>query len=153
MMFKERITRAQESKNLGEVPADEIGDVDLIRAMGMAGASNPLGTEVWRWLYNKDRQSMLRVAEALVEMGNPVVVVHRVLVHMDSDVCPACLGRGYAVVPGTPMLSDDLCVECRGAGRREIQGDAERALVDLIKRLEREIGAALMQKLSARMDL
>ena len=152
-MFKERITRAQESKNLGEVPADEIGDVDLIRAMGMAGASNPLGTEVWRWLYNKDRQSMLRVAEALVEMGNPVVVVHRVLVHMDSDVCPACLGRGYAVVPGTPMLSDDLCVECRGAGRREIQGDAERALVDLIKRLEREIGAALMQKLSARMDL
>ena len=152
-MFKERITRAQESKNLGEVPADEIGDVDLIRAMGMAGASNPLGTEVWRWLYIKDRQSMLRVAEALVEMGNPVVVVHRVLVHMDSDVCPACLGRGYAVVPGTPMLSDDLCVECRGAGRREIQGDAERALVDLIKRLEREIGAALMQKLSARMDL
>jgi hypothetical protein len=151
-MFKERMTRAQESKNLGEVPVNEIGDVDLIRAMGMAGASNPLGTEVWRWLYNKDRQSMLKVAEALVEQGHAVVVVHRVLVHMDSDVCPACFGRGYKVVPGTPMLSDEECVECKGAGRREIQGEAEQALVDLIKRLEREIGVALMQKLSSRLE-
>ena len=146
-MLKERMTRAQESKNLGEVPANEIGDVDLIRAMGMAGVGNPLGTEVWRWLYNKDKQSMIRVAEALVEQGHAVVVVHRVLVHMDSDGCPACFGRGYKVVPGTPMLSDEVCVECRGGGRREIQGEAEQALVDVIKRLEREIGAALVQKL------
>ena len=146
-MFKERMTRAQESKNLGEVPVNEIGDVDLIRAMGMAGVSNPLGTEVWRWLYNKDRQSMMKVAEALIEMGNSVVVVHRVLVHMDSDVCPACFGRGYKVVANSPMLSDEACVECKGAGRREIQGEAEQALVDVIKRLEREIGAALVQKL------
>ena len=151
-MFKERMTRAQESKNLGEVPANEIGDVDLVRAMGMAGIGNPLGTSVWRWLYNKDRQSMLKVAEALVEMGHSVVIVHRAMVHMDRDVCPACFGRGYAVVPNTPMLSDDLCAECRGTGRREIQGEAEQALVDLIKRMEREIGAVLMQKLSSRME-
>jgi hypothetical protein len=71
---------------------------------------------------------------------------------LDSDVCPACFGRGYKVVPGTPMLSDEGCVECKGSGRREIQGEAEQALVDLIKRLEREIGAALMQKLSSRME-
>jgi DnaJ-class molecular chaperone len=87
----------------------------------------------------------------LVEQGHAVVVVHRVLVHMDSDVCPACFGRGYKVVPGTPMLSEEECVECKGAGRREIQGEAEQALVDLIKRLEREIGVALMQKLSSRL--
>lgn len=146
-MFKERITRAQESKNLGEVPVNKIGDVDLIRACGLASIANPLGMDVWRWLYNKDKQSMLKVAEALVEQGHAVVVVHRVLVHMDSDVCPACFGRGYKVVAGTPMLSDEACVECKGAGRREIQGEAEQALVDLIKRLEREIGAALVQKL------
>ncbi|CAB4159618.1 hypothetical protein UFOVP715_47 [uncultured Caudovirales phage] len=146
-MFKERMTRAQESKDLGEVPSNEIGDVDLVRAMGMAGASNPLGTEVWRWLYNRDKQSMMRVAEALVGQGYAVVVVHRVLVHMDSDVCPACFGRGYKVVPNTPMLSDELCVDCKGVGRKDIQGEAEQALVDVIKRLEREIGTALMQKL------
>lgn len=146
-MFKERMTRAQESKDLGEVPSNEIGDVDLVRAMGMAGASNPLGTEVWRWLYNRDKQSMMRVAEALVGQGYAVVVVHRVLVHMDSDVCPACFGRGYKVVPNTPMLSDELCVDCKGVGRKDIQGEAEQALVDVIKRIEREIGTALMQKL------
>jgi hypothetical protein len=146
-MFKERMTRAQESKDLGEVPSNEVGDVDMVRAMGMAGASNPLGTEVWRWLYNRDKQSMMRVAEALVGQGYAVVVVHRVLVHMDSDVCPACFGRGYKVVPNTPMLSDELCADCKGVGRKDIQGEAEQALVDVIKRIEREIGTALMQKL------
>jgi hypothetical protein len=49
------------------------------------------------------------------------------------------------------MLSDELCVECKGTGRKDIQGEAEQALVEVIKRMEREIGAALMQKLSSRL--
>jgi hypothetical protein len=148
MMFQERLTKAQGSKNLGEVPVNEIGDVDLVRACGMAGVSNPLGLAIWRWRYAGDTREVFKIAEALVELGNEALVVYNVMHHLSKDVCPSCQGRGYGVVKGTPILSEDVCLDCHGVGRRELQGDAERKLAATISRLEHEIAAAIMKKLS-----
>jgi len=152
MTSREKITSAQTSTNLGEKPADELADVDIIRACGMAGQRNPLGLSIWRWRYAGDHGSMFKVAEGLVEMGYPVVVVYRVLSHLASDVCKTCFGRGFELMKGAPVLSDQLCVDCRGTGRREILGVAENQLVDTIKRMEQEIASAIMHKLSRRLD-
>ena len=151
-MFKERLTKAQVSKNLSEVPVNEIGDIDLVRACGMAGASNPLGLAIWRWRYAGDTREVFHIAETLVEMGNEPLVVYNVMHHLSKDVCPACHGRGYIVIKDAPVLSDEICLDCRGVGRKELRGEAETKLAATITRLEHEIAAAIMKKLARQLD-
>jgi DnaJ-class molecular chaperone len=38
-----------------------------------------------------------------------------------ANVCPACHGSGYEVIPGTPSLSDKECRACRGTGKTLFQ--------------------------------
>lgn len=152
MMFKERITKAQVSKNLGEVPVNEIGDIDLVRACGMAGVANPLGLAIWRWRYAGDTREVFRIAESLIAMGYGELVVYNVMHHLSKDVCPVCHGRGYTVIKGTPVLSDEICLDCKGAGRKELKGEAETKLAAEITRLEQEIAAAIMRKLARQID-
>jgi len=151
-MFKERLTKAQVSKNLSEVPVNEIGDIDLVRACGMAGASNPLGLAIWRWRYAGDTREVFKIAETLVEMGNEALVVYNVMHHLSKDVCPVCHGRGYSIIKGAPVLSDEICLDCKGAGRKELKGEAETKLAAEITRLEQEIAAAIMRKLARQID-
>lgn len=153
MTSRERIGTAQYSDDLSEVAVDEIGDVDIIRACGMAAQSNPLGLRLWRWRVGGDRREMPRVAEALAELGWPVGVVFRVVAHLDDDLCPGCLGRGYELMPGAPVLSDALCPSCRGSGRRELQGEQEKELLEFIAKLQQEVAAAIMRRLSRQLDL
>ena len=80
---------------MGEVPVNEIGDIDLVRACGMAGAGNPLGLAIWRWRYAGDTREVFRIAEALIAMGYGELVVYNVMHHLSKDVCPVCHGRGY----------------------------------------------------------
>lgn len=152
MTSRERIGSAQYTDNLGEVGLEDVGDVDIIRACGMAGQGNPLGLSIWRWRYGGDTQSMFTVARGLVDLGHEPELVGTVLSHLANDVCPHCSGRGYETVPNTPMLSDDLCVHCHGTGRKPLVGEAEKALAETIARLEREIASAIMRKLSRQME-
>lgn len=152
MTSRERITKAQYTDNLGEVGIEEVGDVDIVRACGMAGQSNPLGLSVWRWRYGGDQHELFHVAKGLIDMGHDAHLVARVLGHLANDVCRPCNGRGYESVPGTPVLSDVLCMHCQGTGRAPLQGEPERALAETIARLEREIAAAIMRKLARQME-
>lgn len=152
MTSRESISRAQTSKNLGEKPADELADVDIIRAVGMAAQVNPLGLSVFRWRYSGDQRSVYKVAEGLVDLGYAVPLVYRVLMHMVNDVCPKCFGRGYGTIFGTPVLDDEVCSDCRGTGRKELFGNEEKALMETIKRYEQEMATAVMKKLSRRLD-
>ena len=147
MTTREQIGKAQHSRDLGEVQVDEIGDVDIIRACGMAAASNPLGLRVWRWRYNGDHRELPHIAEVLIEQGYAMGVVGRVL-SPSGGVVQHWDGRGYKLVDGTPMLSDDICLSCNGVGRKPIEGEKEGELVEYLARLEREIAGAIMKKLS-----
>jgi len=153
MTSKEKITSAQTSKNLQEVQVDELGDIDIIRACGMAGQSNPLGLSIWRWRYAGDHAEMHKIAMELVERGFEVITVHNVMVHMAKDVCPACLGRGFDAMQNAPVLTDNICVDCQGTGRKPLIGDKEKALADLMMNLERDVAHRIMQKLARQLDL
>ena len=152
MTSRERIGTAQTSDNLGEVGPEDIGDIDIVRACGMAGADNPLGLSIWRWRYAGDHRELPRVYAGLIEAGGEPQLVAKVLAHLASDTCMACEGRGYKVVPGTPMLSDDACVPCEGTGRKILTGDREKDLAEKIARMEREIAAAIMRRLARQME-
>lgn len=161
MTMKERIGTAQYSRDLSDHPDGELGDVDIIRACGMVGVSMPLGVSLWRLKVSGDRQEYPRVVEGLIELvhkrgftGDALVLVHRVLRHHLDDVCRTCHGRGYELVEGTPMLSDELCLACGGTGRRRLEDADEMAtwVQEQIARLEREVATAIMKKLAREID-
>lgn len=152
MTSRERIGTAQYSDDLREVSTEEIGDVDIVRACGMAGQSNPLGLSVWRWRYGGDNREAPIVARGLIELGYETNLVVRVMKHLAHDVCLHCQGRGYMLLPGAPVLSDEQCPHCQGTGKNPLAGEAERALLEVIARMEREIASAIMKKLSSQLD-
>lgn len=151
--MRERIGTAQHSDDLSEAKTGDLGDVDIIRACGMAGAHSPLSLSIWRWRVGGDRREIFAVARGLIEMGQDPQLVHRVLAHLADDLCRPCKGRGYDTVPGTPMLSDEICGHCHGTGRVPVKHDQERELVEVIAKLEREFAAAVMRKLARQIEL
>jgi hypothetical protein len=56
------------------------------------------------------------------------------------------------VIKDAPVLSDEICLDCRGVGRKELRGEAETKLAATITRLEHEIAAAIMKKLARQLD-
>ena len=153
MIARERIGSSQTSSDLGEVQLEEIGDIDIIRACGIAGQQNPLGLSIWRWLVGGDRSEARRVAEALMSLGHEDRVVFTVLNHLDSNVCPTCSGRGYPVIEGTPMLGDDPCNRCSGSGRVQIYDPEACALIEMIEMHQRQVAGEIMRRLNSEMDL
>ena len=162
MAVKERISSAQSSKNLGEVALEEVGDIDIVRACGMVGAKFPLGVSLWRLKYAADSREFRSVLDGLVQMfekrwgdnadaSNAVAAVVR---HWLDDVCHSCNGLGYKPVIGAPMLSDEMCEVCGGSGRSKLPRTDEPALwlQDTIARMEREVAAAIMKKISADLE-
>lgn len=149
---RERIGTAQHSDNLGERPDGEIGDVDIVRASGLAGARDPLGLSIWRWRVGGDQRELLPIARGLVERGWEATLVARVLTHLSDDCCRHCDGRGYMLLAGAPVLSDEICLHCQGTGRVPLAGEQEKALVEVIAGHERSIAGAIMRRLARQID-
>jgi hypothetical protein len=159
--LEQRVAGAEGSRDLSERIGT--GDVDILRAVGMAGAHNLLGTLLWRLRYTGDTRELRRTAELLMDRvqgryGHLKVeqagqAVGRVLRHWLNDVCPVCTGRGYDLIPDTPTLSDTLCAACNGAGRTELDAlkVEERWLQGEIAILESDAAQAIMRKLAWRM--
>lgn len=161
--MKERISSAQGSKDLGEVGLEDIGDIDIIRACGMVGAKFPLGVSLWRLKYAADSREFKPVVEGLTAMlekrwpdeeGMSVSTVAVVVRHWMDDVCHSCNGLGYKTLPGVPVLGDEACEVCEGTGRLKLQRADEPALwlQETIARMEREVAAAIMKKVSANLE-
>jgi hypothetical protein len=162
---------AMESSDLSESDnLDDMSDIDVIRAMGMAGARNPLGAALWRLKFTQDGS----VAHDVVQMlegelrrskWGPVInwqdarkVVMQVLDHYIDGNCRACGGKGH--LPGTNVqtLMDEDCGYCHGTGQRELpkmpgRDEAARWLRGLIDQKEYETGAAVGRRLSSQLGL
>ena len=153
MTSRERLGMAQGSRNLGEVELDAIGDIDIVRACGMAAQQHPLGLAVWRWRVAGDRREAITVARGLVDLGYEEQLVGETMRHLLNDSCGHCLGRGYALIPGTPMLSDAVCPHCDGTGRTQPENDDARHLVEVVARIERLMADAVMCRLRDEMEV
>lgn len=158
-MRRERLAEAQWSRDLGEAEEGELGDVDIVRAMGAVAQVNDLGVILWRVRYGGATRELRSLAEKLVSLMDrhqrDSSVVATVLEHWLGGICRACHGRGYEVVPGTPMLSDVICPSCHGTGKTELIGagvDGE-WLLEQMAASERLMAAAVMRKLSTDLDV
>jgi len=130
----ERLAEAQISSNLGDDYL-RLADVDYIRASGWAAQSNPEGLMLYRLKYANDhteykpalqRMYALAVGKAfrmrlIISHQELTDLAENTLRHWVAPVCPACLGRGYEVIPGTPTLSETECKHCHGQGRLSLK--------------------------------
>ena len=161
MGMAERITHAQLSGNLSEAKtADELADVDVIRALGMIAATNPLGSAIWRLKYAQvesllpyivGQLTKIAIEKQQAESAEEVLSsLNRVVPHWLDDLCHQCSGRGYEVVPGTPMLSDKSCKVCRGSGRVQVDAsrDLDLYLLDLLQRFEQDCSKYVYRRLA-----
>ena len=121
--------------------------VDLLTAAGMTGRRNPLGLALWRISAAHDaaefefateqcakllmdvRRRAPRVWPGL-NLAGAKEIAKEVLLCWWKRTCPKCEGRGYAVIPGTPTLSDAQCPSCHGTGE-----------VDLVRHIGSTLGA------------
>ena len=164
MRVAERIIKAQGSGNLADKP-EGLGDVDVIRAVGFTAAASPIGVSLWRVKYQGDHKELSRLAERLQELAlkrawaadqvDALKLVNRVLRHYLDDLCRVCSGRGFKLIEGAPVLSDEICLDCGGQGRvpMEKATDGAVALLDAMQRMEKEVAGAVMRRLATEMEL
>ena len=134
MGILERIAKAETSHDLKH-HGNEC-DVDVLGAVGMAAINNTGYLAVYRLKYLRDRsvsgeafaqftiwarRSMLRRSKGCT--GAPWIA-SKALEYWVNDRCAACSGLGYAVIAGTPCLSDNHCCVCRGSGKRKLSANA-----------------------------
>jgi len=73
--------------------------------------------------------------------------------HLSNDVCQACKGRGYGGMENAPGLNGEVCDPCKGQGRKPLEGEDEKALLEVLAGLEREIAGSIMRRLAQDLDL
>lgn len=150
----EQLTRAQQSRNLGEA-IEGHGDVDWLRASGMVAQRHAVALAVWRLVELRDARSLQESFVGLTALGmrmgldEPPRVALDVLRWIADPVCRHCYGRGYEAVMGTPHLSAIQCGACGGSGLRPNGWDDDAAgLAERLKDVQRQAAAAIMRKLS-----
>ena len=145
-----------------------ISDRDAILAAAMAGG---WATNLFRLKYSNDAKEYQGVLVTFKQMANQVSrrskwkaedsrireLAKKVLDYWLADTCPSCLGRGYEVMEGTPMLSERECKECHGRGVRAWESNGEWSqrgfvLLGYIQAAEKDAGAKMMQLLRRDMD-
>jgi hypothetical protein len=134
--------------------------MDVIRAIGMIAANNPLGSAIWRVKYVQVESllpyavgQLTRIAleKERAESAEEVLsLLNRIVPHWPDDLCHQCSGRGYEVVPGTPMLSDKSCKVCRGSGHIQVDAsrDLDLYLLDLLQRFEQDCSKYVYRRLA-----
>lgn len=129
-------------------------DADYLIALGLAGQQPGRSAAMLRLQAGGDagqvreaRRAVLALVWKLNTKHNwrlSAVNIERValaaLTHHINPTCPACDGRRYELVPGTPHLSATPCARCAGTGIRPIQRKHHDCIRDTLERL-RQIDA------------
>lgn len=164
MRVAERIIKAQGSGNLADKP-EGLGDVDVVRAVGFTAAKSPIGVSLWRCRYQGDHAELPKLAQALIELAlkrgwasdavDAVKLVNKVLRHYLDDLCKVCSGRGFKLIEGAPVLSDEICLDCGGQGRVPMEAASDSAidLLSFMAQAEKEVAGAVMRRLAEDMNL
>lgn len=113
-------------------------DADILLAAGYAAAGNVRGTQalsLYRMKATGDRAGLTllmttsagwlmrrsrRGGRADLTQRQAEAVAGTVLLWWLEGVCSHCEGRRYELVPGTQIVSDNLCKVCDGAGKEPV---------------------------------
>ena len=126
----------------------------------MAGQRHQTAMLLWGVTYRGRREDINLLADIFADMlrsrskdprtikGKYRKIALTVIAWHLHGVCQHCSGRGYDVIPDSPVLSDDLCPSCGGTGKMPLpRSDAHRWLADEIGALQAMAAASVMRKL------
>lgn len=172
MTISDRYAGAVHSRNLA-AKREAVGDVDVLGAVGFAAKTNPLGMALLR-LFVGDNRAAGQIVSILAtkaigkayRLGNEIGrveaedIARAVLAWHRDGRCKHCGGHGVRIIKGTKTLGDELCHECRGAGRLPFDSAFNLARLELARWMAREIGkeqatagTEAMERLAPRLDL
>lgn len=151
----EILLRAEESSDLGEAPDGGFGDVDVLRAAGMAGQEHDLALQLWRLTILGERRTLAGVVLNVVDLAgrlkidNPEHATCEVIEWLMDPICHPCKGRGLQPMEGVEhVLSDDVCTVCVGSGHRPTGfSDGAKTLHSKIQDLQSYAAGAIARKL------
>lgn len=159
------VEKYSRSINSSDLKSDEHHfDTDNLAAVAL---SNELGGLLFRVKYGSDATSF----KALLSSWTTIVqgkrqwpkhlpahkIAEKSLGHWLNDVCPACTGKGFQLMPGSPVLSDVQCTICEGSGKKPLMCEANWRdplldMIDVLDRMAMVAGAEAMRKLASDMD-
>lgn len=127
-------------------------DFDYVLAMGIASSRNAAVAAPLTQLHLHSTQSAYRQAhESVVNLvkrvnsrknwrlnkANTKRVADLALAHHVAPACPACQGRRWQLILGTPSVSGAPCTTCHGSGRRPVHRRLFEEVTQIIALLER----------------
>ncbi len=122
-MSLERYSHATNSSDLGMSDWKTL-DVDWIAAAGACQVrGDPLPAQVARWLAGDHRQVFTVMATLQKRYGKAKTLnndarddIMAAMAWWHDRACSVCKGRGHPTAPDTPILLEEDCLACRGAG-------------------------------------
>lgn len=105
-------------------------DIDYLTALGMAGTNNHHAGAVFRLVNTLDAASYRSALTETIRLVRKLNAANRwnmkpnaqndlaktSLDYFICPLCPACKGRKYTLIHGTPNLSPIICKHCGGTG-------------------------------------
>ena len=139
----------------GNVKGTQALTLYRMRATGSVDGLSPLVSAATGWLLDHrtpgERQLRIQDAQHIAS-----TVVHWWL----AGACTHCEGRRYELVPGTQIISDDLCRVCDGRGKEPVEHRLRREhqehgrwLAAEFERLQSYILSDMAQRLRPALDL
>lgn len=146
MTTRDRLASARQSSNLADKP-DRLTDVSVLAAAGMVATGQAVGMALLRLRDSLDAKSWPTCLAAvstrtrtLCSSLDPKIsereqhdLAEHILRRWVAPTCPACSGRRYETIIGTPHMSDRPCQRCRGAGSLSIDAGLPAAQADVAR--------------------
>jgi hypothetical protein len=167
MLIQERYNSARATSSLKVVASTRYAPTDILIAAGLTAIECEVALLVWDVEARGKTSSKIALIDELARMlsgyktrtpikfkGDCQNIAMEVMAWRLYGVCQPCSGLSYQLILGTPVLSDDLCKHCHGAGKVPLpRGHAHTWLVGEIDRLIATAAGVMMNKLATEMDL
>lgn len=146
MTTRDRLASARQSSNLADKP-DRLTDVSVLAAAGMVATGQAVGMALLRLRDSLDAKSWPFCLSATAQRTRAVCsnreqkltereqhdLAEHILRRWVAPTCPACSGRRYETIIGTPHMSDRPCQRCRGAGSLSIDAGLPASQTDVAR--------------------
>lgn len=127
MRITDRYASAVHATNLTSDPSTYMSNTDVLGAMGLAGKHYPLGVALARLLSGGGDSDAIDTLTSMIfrrartygikltYIGSRDVAI-AVLAWHRHGTCKPCGGRGFLLMPGTPV-NGEQCPHCKGTGK------------------------------------
>lgn len=139
MRLIDRYASAVHATSLTSDPSTYMSNTDVLGAMGLAGIHYPLGVALARLLSGGGDSDAIDTLTSMIfrrartygikltYIGSRDVAI-AVLAWHRHGTCQPCVGRGFLLMPGTPV-NGEQCPHCKGTGKIDFDSHFPQAVL------------------------